>query len=103
MVSNMSSPADQGGMVTGGRGPMGIRLKPCEVCGDKSTGYHFGVISCEACKVSVPFNSDTFNTLQICSGNNEAVESFYFNMARMMSYLQVPQFISYIANRRGKE
>ncbi len=40
-----------------GKGPMGIRLKPCEVCGDKSTGYHFGVISCEACKVRPPLST----------------------------------------------
>lgn len=33
---------------------------PCKVCGDKASGYHYGVTSCEGCKVSYPhslFNS----------------------------------------------
>ena len=27
-----------------------VGFPPCVVCGDKSSGNHFGVISCEACK-----------------------------------------------------
>lgn len=27
--------------------------KPCVVCGDKSSGYHYGVSSCEGCKVLI--------------------------------------------------
>ena len=28
-----------------------IDFRPCEVCGGKSTGFHFGAITYEACKV----------------------------------------------------
>ncbi len=30
-----------------------IHLRPCEVCGAKSSGIHFGAITCEACKVRI--------------------------------------------------
>ena len=29
-----------------------IQLPPCRVCGSTASGFHFGVITCEACKVN---------------------------------------------------
>ena len=38
-----SEPEESSGIVT-------VGFPPCVVCGDKSSGNHFGVVSCEACK-----------------------------------------------------
>ena len=30
---------------------VGTELPPCRICGDKASGLHYGVNTCEACKV----------------------------------------------------
>ena len=32
--------------------PVAPAPKVCDVCGGRATGYHFGVMSCEGCKVT---------------------------------------------------
>lgn len=39
-------------------------LPPCRVCGSSASGYHFGVISCEACKVVRIITVDWFDDCQ---------------------------------------
>ena len=45
------------------KGKNPIDLRPCEVCGTKASGFHFGAITCEACKVIISWC--LFYSLQI--------------------------------------
>lgn len=33
----------------------GTELPPCRVCGEKASGLHYGVYTCEACKVNMNY------------------------------------------------
>uniref|UniRef100_A0A5S6QFE9 Nuclear receptor domain-containing protein n=1 Tax=Trichuris muris TaxID=70415 RepID=A0A5S6QFE9_TRIMR len=50
----------------------GIEVIPCKVCGDKSSGVHYGVITCEGCKGFFRRSQDTATKYQ-CQRNKNCI------------------------------
>ena len=40
-----------------------VMLPPCRICSEKASGFHYGVNTCEACKVGVCRSSRQLNIL----------------------------------------
>lgn len=42
----------------------------CPVCGDKVSGYHYGLLTCESCKVGAPPDGDSLKQLALGAGGD---------------------------------
>ncbi|CAD5124100.1 DgyrCDS12402 [Dimorphilus gyrociliatus] len=54
---------------------------PCQVCGISSSGYHYGVFTCEACKVFYRRSSYKFETYKCSNGRKSCIPGTDFSFS----------------------
>ncbi|GIY69899.1 probable nuclear hormone receptor HR3, partial [Caerostris extrusa] len=69
-----------------------IEIIPCKVCGDKSSGVHYGVITCEGCKGFFRRSQSSVVNYQCPRQKNCVVRSSQPEQVPILSLTKMPRF-----------
>ena len=62
------------------------RFDDCKICGDKSTGIHYGVSTCVACKLFYKRSLDKYQAYHCFNGNNCEIDLLNRNRCKFCRY-----------------
>ena len=71
-----------------------IMLPPCAICGERSSGYHYGANTCEACKVGTMLKKTSILRHERCLVDNLKLISHFFPQSHLHVYVCLCMFVA---------